>query len=103
LIDWSVTGVGELSLVASPADRATGRPIALVRCAQIDFWNDTAEFFHRLWMGTLCWITPQDRQLLLSKPIHFHRNYVTDRDKQGGRVEFSPAALPTGLSRRQSN
>jgi hypothetical protein len=34
---------------------------------------------------------------LPTKTIYFHRNYNTDRDKQGGRAKFSPAALPTGL------
>ena len=51
--------------------------------------------FHRLWMGTLRWVTPRDQQLFPSKTIHFHRNYVTDRDKQGSRAKFSPATLPT--------
>ena len=64
---------------------------------RVDFWNDSVEFYHRLWMGTFRLVTPRDRQLFSSKTIHFHRIYVTDRDKQGGRAKFSPAALPTGL------
>jgi hypothetical protein len=115
------------TLVASPADRATGQG-ALSPCPagitsvhgwsnnganldfwrenesalsaghwshlhRVDFWNDSSESFHRLWMGTLRWVTPRDKQLFPSKTIHFHRNYVTDRDGQGGRAKFRSSTL----------